>query len=117
MSIDIERFENETEDGLRESTNAEKVIRFLAENNGKAWKQSVIAERADVNPNSVGSVLSRLQDKGLVRHKGEYWAITDDKDRLESASQTHNITEALNERYGTEDKEEWLKHAVEEETE
>lgn len=116
VSIDIERFENE-DDVLDGPTNAERIVAFLAANDDRAWKQSAIADRTDVKRESVGPVLSRLNDRGLVRHRGQYWAITDDEERLTGAIALHRMSDLLDERYGTEDREEWLAHAPDDATE
>ena len=110
MAIDIETFENTPEKELRELSNPEKVLQFLLANDDKAFKASEIAAGADVNENSISTVLGRLEDRDLVRHKGEYWAIGD-VDRIRSFEQYRRATERLNERYGVEDREEWLEHA------
>ena len=117
MSIDIERFENEDADDLDQPTNAERVVGFLATHDDRAWTQSAISDRTGVKRGSVGPVLSRLHDRGLVRHRGRYWAITDDEERLAGAMALHRITEALDERHGSEDREEWLAHAADGTTE
>lgn len=112
MSIDIERFENEDPHEWTEPTNAERVLAFLAEHDDRAWKQAEIARRTGVKHGSIGTVLSRLHDRGLVRHKSEYWAITDDHELLMAAIDLHQITESLNERHGVEDVDEWREYAV-----
>lgn len=116
VSIDIERFENDDPETFDEPTNAERVVAFLARNDDRAWKQSEIADRTGVPKGSIGTVLRRLHDRDLVRHRGEYWAITDDRDRLHSAWDLHAMTERLNERYGVEDADEWREHAPDDET-
>lgn len=108
MSIDIDRFEEEDPASITEPTNAERVIAFLARHDDRAWKQSVIADRTGIPRGSIGPVLARLHERGLVRHKGEYWAITDDRERLTAAIDLHRITDRLDDRYGTEDREEWV---------
>lgn len=52
---------------------------------------------------SVGAVLSRLEDRGLVRYKGRYWAIGDD-DRLASyaAQTTASSVSTTDDYYGQE---------------
>lgn len=107
MSIDIDRFENEDPEALDDTTNAERVVAFLALNDDRAWKQSEIADLAGVKQGSIGTVLQRLHDRGLVRHKGVYWAITDDDERLKSAVDMHRITQRLDDRHGTENKSDW----------
>ncbi|WP_132057675.1 MarR family transcriptional regulator [Halorussus amylolyticus] len=114
MSIDIGTFEEKTERELADMTNAERVLRFLAHNDDRAFKPAEIASQTDVNRNSIGNVLSRLEDRNLVRHKGPYWAITDEETRLASFSAYFRTTSALNERLGEEDPEEWAAHAPDE---
>lgn len=110
VSIDIETFENTSADELREMSNPEKVLRFLITNDDRAFKAAEIADGADVSRNSISTVLGRLEDRELVRHKGEYWAVGDE-DRIRSFDGYRRATERLNRRYGTEDKSEWQKHA------
>ncbi|KDE57494.1 hypothetical protein EL22_11635 [Halostagnicola sp. A56] len=108
MSIDIEDFEEHTSAELEEPSNAERVLRYLYENRDKAWKASTVAERASVNENSISAVLNRLKEQDLVRHKGSYWAITDDTERLRRANQFHRTVQRFDELYGEEDREEWV---------
>lgn len=108
MSIDIERFEEEDPEAFENPTNAERVLAFLARNDDRAWKQAEIADRAGVKRGSIGPVLRRLHEQGLVRHKGEYWAITDDRERLAAAIDLHRISDSLDERHGEERKSEWV---------
>ncbi|MEM4782154.1 MAG: MarR family transcriptional regulator [Halalkalicoccus sp.] len=112
MSIDIERFEEGDPDSWDEPTNAQRVLGFLAEHDDRAWKQSEIADRTGVKRGSIGAVLARLHERGLVRHRGEYWAITDDRGRLRDAVDLHRITSLLDERYGSERRSEWREHAA-----
>ena len=108
MSIDIDRFEERSPEELVELNNPELVLAFLHENRDRAWKATEIARRTAVNENSIHPVLSRLEERELVRHKGPYWAITDDEDRLRRAYDLHRITEHFDERYGEEDRDEWI---------
>ena len=39
------------------------------------FRPSEIAEELDIPRGSVGTTLRRLEQRGFVRHKGEYWAI------------------------------------------
>ena len=112
MPIDIETFDESAAEELSGLTNAEQVVRFLAENDDKAYTPAEIADRVDVKRNSLGTVLSRLEDRDLVRHKGDYWAIGD-METVREAYETHRIMESLDERYGEEDPEEWREHAAE----
>lgn len=108
MPIDIESFENEAEERLRASgrTNAEQILSFLAESPDRAFTPSEIHESTGVARGSVGVVLSRLADRGLVRHRGDYWAIADDAgvDTTLSAMAT---ARAATDRLGEENPEEW----------
>lgn len=110
MAIDIETFESTPENELRELSNPEKVLRFLIANDDKAFKATEIADGADVNEHSISTVLGRLKDRELVRHRGEYWAIGE-KDRLRSFERYRRATERLNDQFGVEDREEWRAHA------
>lgn len=111
MPIDIERFNEGSNEEFTEVTNAEKVVRFLYRNNDKAFTPSEIAEGAGVKKNSISTVLRRLRERDLIKHKGDYWAIGDEK-TVREAFQFHRIVEDLNERFGAEDIEEWRDHAA-----
>lgn len=112
MPIDIETFSEASDEELTESTNAEKVVRFLFHHNDKAFTPSEIAEGAGVKKSSISTVLRRLKDRDLVQHKGDYWAIGDE-DRIRDAFRFHQVMEGLNERFGEEDLDEWREYAVE----
>ena len=111
MPIDIETFTEASNGELTEVTNAEKVVRFLSQNNDKAFTPSEIADGAGVKKNSIGTVLRRLEDRDLVRHKGDYWAIGDEE-TVREAFRFHRVMEDLNDQFGAEDIEEWRKHAT-----
>jgi len=49
-----------------------------------------------------------LHERGLGRHKGEYWPITDDRACLSDAFGFHRLTDRFDEQYGTEDRDEWV---------
>ncbi|QLK26891.1 MarR family transcriptional regulator [Natrinema zhouii] len=112
MSIDIDRFNERSEEELEEMSNPERVLVFLFENDDRAWKATAIADRTDINRNSINTVLARLEERDLVRHKGSYWAITDDTERLRKAYDIHRANRLFNELYGAEDREEWVEHAA-----
>jgi CRP-like cAMP-binding protein len=83
MPIKIDRFDDEPVAvlDLQEGTNPYRILHFLAIHDEQAFTQTEIAEATDITRGSVGAALSRLEDRGLVRHRGRYWAIGDD-DRL-----------------------------------
>lgn len=82
MPIRIDRFDEEDEAELRAGghTNAELVLAFLSAHDDRAFTPKEIHEATEVARGSVGVVLSRLEDRELVRHRGEYWAIGPDVD-------------------------------------
>lgn len=90
MPISIDRFDEGPADvlDLEDGTQPYRILQFLAENSEQAFTQTEIHESTGIKRGSVGAVLSRLEDRALVRHRGRYWAIADD-DRLASyAAQT-----------------------------
>lgn len=111
MPINIDTFEESTDDSLGGgASQPEIVLTFLAANADKAFRPVEIAEAADVPRNSINAVLQRLEQQDLVRHKDEYWAITDDRDRLQSVTQYEVVTTSMNELYGEENPAEWVEH-------
>ena len=90
MPINIDQFDDEPTEVLdiQEGTQPSRVLKFLAEHDDQAFTQTEVHEATGIKRGSVGAVLSRLEDRGLVRHRGRYWAIGED-DRLASyAAQT-----------------------------
>ena len=116
MPIDIDTFESSTTEHLQSNgeTNAERVMRFLATHPEQAFTQSEIRDATDVKAGSISVVLSRLEDRDLVRHKGNYWALGEDED-VASYTSMLGSTRAANDRFGGEDMDEWLEHAVDDE--
>lgn len=108
MSIDIDQFDAHSSEELEELSNAEYVLQFLYDNRDKAWKATEIATQTAVNENSIHPVLGRLEERGLVRHKGAYWAITTELDRLRQAYDIHRANRLFNNLYGDEDRDEWI---------
>ena len=60
---------------------------------------------------SISVVLSRLEDWGLVRHKGNYWALSEE-DEVAAYTSMLESTRAANDHFGEEDIDEWLEYAV-----
>jgi hypothetical protein len=58
-----------------ENTNGRYILELLADNPELGFRAGELAEELDIPRGSVGTTLSRLETRGLVRHKGEYWAI------------------------------------------
>jgi DNA-binding IclR family transcriptional regulator len=108
MPIDIDRFEEGPVEVLRAGgpTNAEGILTFLASNADKAFTPKEIHVETDIPRGSVGAVLSRLEERGLVRHRGEYWAI-DDTAEIEKTVTAISTARAATDRLGREVPDEW----------
>ena len=113
MPIDIDTFESTPSERLRTDgeTNANRVMRFLAAHPDQAFTQSEIRDATGVKAGSISVVLARLEDRNLVRHKGNYWALGEDEAVAAYTSMLES-TRSANERFGEEDMYEWLEHAV-----
>lgn len=85
MPISIDRFDDETADvlDLQQGTQPYRILQFLAENSEQAFTQTEIHQATSIKRGSVGAVLSRLEERSFVRHRGRYWAVAED-DRLAS---------------------------------
>ena len=101
-TIDIDEFEDGDADEFTERNAPERIVFFLDRNDDRAWKAATVAERLGIEADAVNAILSRLKERGLVRHKRPYWAITDDTERLRSAYQLHRQHEAADSEYGEE---------------
>jgi len=103
MPIGIDAFDDDPEAALdvTPGTQPYRVLAFLAEHDDQAFTQTEIHERTGIKRGSVGAVLSRLEDRGLVRHRGRYWAIAED-DRLASfaAQQAASSASTTDDYYG-----------------
>lgn len=108
MPIDIERFEEDPPEELRAGgrTNAEEILAFLGSAPDQAFTPKEVHEVTDVPRGSVGVVLSRLEERGLVRHRGEYWAIAADVD-VEKTLSALSTTRAATDRLGEESPDDW----------
>lgn len=110
MPIDIREFENAPETDLRATgegtTNAERVLSFLSAHSEQAFTPKEVREATDIPRGSIGVVLSRLEERGLVRHRGDYWAIGDDAD-VDVALASTRVAQAAGERFGSENPDEW----------
>jgi len=101
-TIDIDEFENADADEFEERNDTERIVLFLDKHDDRAWKAATIAEQLGLDTDAVSAILSRLKERGLVRHKRPYWAITDDEERLQSAYRLHRHHEMADEHYGEE---------------
>lgn len=114
MSIDRKTFENASEDELEELSVPDQVLGFLAAHDDRAFKAREIASQIGLDEGAVSTALSRLKDRTLVEHKATYWAVTDDRDRLEGYGGYERATVLFNEQFGEENKRTWRKHAPDE---
>ena len=108
MPIDIERFESDPEEELKQQggTNAEVILSFLASSPDKAYTPKEIHEATEIPRGSVGVVLSRLENRGLVRHRGDYWAVATGED-VEQTLNSMRTANTVTDRVGDEDPREW----------
>lgn len=70
-----------------EYSTAEAIIKHLADHDDLAFTRQEIADAIDRNPNTVSTNLSRLKSRGFVEHRGNYWALTEDEERLEELAE------------------------------
>ncbi|ELZ79374.1 hypothetical protein C454_13803 [Haloferax gibbonsii ATCC 33959] len=83
------------------------MVTYLYTHSDQAFTRSEIATAISENPNTVGTALSRLKDRNLVRHKGEFWAIAEDQERVAAAYDLHTTSERLNDEDSGIDADEW----------
>jgi len=106
MPIGIDAFDDRPEAALdlTPGTQPYRVLRFLAEHDDQAFTQTEISEGTGFKRGSVGAVLSRLEDRGLVRHRGRYWAIAEDERLASFAAQQAASSASTTDDYYGEDK-------------
>lgn len=105
MPVNIDEFESG--DVPDNPSVPEQVVGYLYANRDMAFTRTEIAAAIDGDTNTVGTALSRLKQRGLVRHRGEFWALTDDLTRVFDAYELHTATERLDEADGGIDPDEW----------
>lgn len=80
-------FENYTPTDLPdENTNGRRILEFLAENPELGYRPGELATQLSIPRGSIGTTLRRLEQRGFVRHKGEYWAINTERYGAHTAS-------------------------------
>ena len=55
----------------------DEVLEFLAYNPDQAYSRREIQSALDMNIMETLATLSRLEQEGLVRHKGQYWTVAE----------------------------------------
>ncbi|WP_248897219.1 hypothetical protein [Haloplanus halobius] len=105
MPVSIDEFES---GNLPEGPSVpEQVVTYLYTHRDAAFTRSEIATAIDEDPNTVGTALTRLKERNLVRHRGQYWAITEDEQRAAAAYDLHDIGKRLDDADGGIDSERW----------
>ena len=104
MPISIDEFES---DERSSQSVPERIVAFLASNRDQAFDRTEIANALGIEPNVVSTALSRLESRSLVRHRGEYWALTDDLERVRAAYDLHGVSERLDTDDGGIDADAW----------
>lgn len=107
MPIHIDEFDDDDTQSrllLEEGSDPYRVLRFLAANDDRAFTGSEVAGETEVDRDSVGSVLSQLAERGLVRSRGRYWAVAED-DRIAAyaAQTTASSVSTTDDYYGEEE--------------
>jgi DNA-binding Lrp family transcriptional regulator len=69
-----------------EGTNGRRILEHLAQHPDLGFTPSELADELEIPRGSVGTTLSRLEERGLVRHKGAYWAINSEAYDAQTAS-------------------------------
>ena len=79
MPKDIEDFENEGVDFLRETepNRDDDLADFLAYDSSKAYTIREIQASRSLSIIEIAARLGHLQEKEVVRNRGKYWAIAD----------------------------------------
>lgn len=114
MPVDFRSYDPDAERRelrLTEGSNAYEILQFLAEHPAQGFTPKEISNETGVLRGSVGTTLSRLKERDLVRHKEPYWAIGAD-DRLAAYGAMIHGTDAADDRFGEDDWGEWRDEAV-----
>jgi predicted Rossmann fold nucleotide-binding protein DprA/Smf involved in DNA uptake len=82
MPIDIDEFERAEDDFFRGGSELqlESVLKFLAYNPHKAYSRQEIQSSLGLSWVELMASLSRLEKQGRVRHKGQFWTVSEDFD-------------------------------------
>lgn len=105
MPLDIDQFEDGAP--LRTPPTSERLIRFLLAHDEQAFTRQELADAIDAAPETVGTNLTRLKDRGLLRHREPYWAITDDHEHARAVLQRRFDDEMITELRRLADWDDW----------
>lgn len=102
MPVKFDEYDPADTDGrlldLSEGTNAGTILSFLVEHREYGFTPKEIHEATGVARGSVSPTLLRLDEHGLVRHKGNQWAAAAD-DRIAAYQSMHLSLEAVADRH------------------
>lgn len=111
MPVQFDTYDEDTSRmDLNEGSNAHAILSFLAEHPDQGFTPTEIHEATEIAYGSVGPTLKRLEERKLVRHKEPYWSIGHD-DHLATYTGMRSAIEAIEERFGSEDPDDWLSNA------
>jgi len=115
MPIDIGTFESSPEDRLQQSeeTNADRVMRFLATHPDQAFTQSEIRDATGVKRQYQRRPLTSRRP--WTRPPQRQLLALGEADDVAAYTSMAESTRASNDRFGEENMEEWLEHAVDDE--
>lgn len=98
MPVRIDSLEEGHPLPVKPGTNAHEILSVLVANSELAFSASELAEMTDVPSGSVNKILSRLEDRDLVRRIDGYWAVAENVTATQVASLVS--LDAIQERYG-----------------
>lgn len=109
MPISTDRFTHLDEDSitLAEGTNAHEIMAFFVTHPEEAFRRSELIEQTEVKEGSIGPTLQRLRERGLVRHRQNYWALGHEEHLGQVAGLTSTF-EAINRHYEPETRDDWF---------
>lgn len=115
MAIDRRAIEHAGDDvpTIRPGTNKWSALELLLSNPDSGFTRKEIVEATEISENSIGPVLSRLKDAGLVTHRMGYWMAGSDE-RVELLSDAMLSLRASSNRTEAEDFSGWKENAVDE---
>ena len=88
-------------------SNPARVMSFIRATPGEAWRSVEIADALGIEIHTLGAVLRRLLQRGLLDKQGLYWFQPTELEGAKLAT-THATTQDLNERLGPENPDDWF---------
>lgn len=94
------------ESSLRSDQRPAQVLAFLRDRMDRAFSAAELAKEFDTDHRTLRSVLARLQARGLIDKKGDYWFALSDEDTATTRAFLH-ASRDLDEKLGKEDPNDW----------